>query len=152
MVIQEDEKINDLTLKRENLIIYLLVNYPEEAFSKIHSNISAEDFKSEINKIILKKLYDELENGNNNTTSVLDSFTDEEIVNHLSGIMATDFEITELNKCVDDVIINYEKDKLINKRNEIIKKLENTNELTQDEVANLEKELSGLIIKLARMK
>ena len=66
--------------------------------------------------------------------------------------MATDFEITEVKKCIEDVIVNYEKDKLIAKRNNIIKQLENTNELTKDEVANLEKELSGLIIKLARMK
>ena len=97
-------------------------------------------------------MYEELEKGNNNVTAILDVFKEDEIVNHLSGIMATDFEITEVKKCIEDVIVNYEKDKLIAKRNNIIKQLENTNELTKDEVANLEKELSGLIIKLARMK
>ena len=97
-------------------------------------------------------MYEEYEKGNNNVTNILDVFKEEEIVNHLSGIMATDFEITEVKKCIEDVIVNYEKDKLIAKRNNIIRQLENTNELTKDEVGNLEKELSNLIIKLARMK
>ena len=102
--------------------------------------------------MIIQKLYEELENGNSNTVSILNVFEDEDVIDHLSGIMATDFEITEVKKCIDDVIINYEKDKLIIRRNDIIKELEDTSELTKDEVANLEKELSELIIKLARMK
>ena len=139
-------------MRRENLIIYLLINYPEEVYKTIKDNISLEEIKTEKNKKIIQKLYEELEKGNNNAGAILDVFKEEELVNHLSGIMATDFEITEVKKCLEDVIVNYEKDKLIAKRNNIIKQLENTNELTKDEVANLEKELSGLIIKLARMK
>ncbi|MBQ3409033.1 MAG: DNA primase [Clostridia bacterium] len=149
---EDEEKISSAIVKRENLIIYLLINYPEESFQIIRRNISLEEIKSERNKKIIQKLYEELENGNNNVTTILDVFKEEDIVNHLSGIMATDFEITEVKKCIDDVIINYEKDKLIAKRNNIIKQLENTNEITKDEVASLERELSELIIKLARMK
>ncbi|MBR2704755.1 MAG: DNA primase [Clostridia bacterium] len=152
-IVNEDyENISASIIKRENLIIYLLINYPEEAYSKIKDNISLDLIKSDINKKIIEKLYEELEKGNNNVTTILDVFKEEDIVNHLSGIMATDFEITEVKKCIEDVILNYEKDKLIAKRNNIIKQLENTNELTKDEVASLEKELSELIIKLARMK
>ena len=148
----EQEKISEPILKRENLVIYLLINYPEESYKKIRENIGVDDIKTQKNKEILQKLYEELEKGNSNIVNILDIFKDEEIVNHLSGIMATDFEITEVTKCIDDVISNYEKDKLITKRNEIIKKLEDTDKLTQDEVANLERELSELIIRLARMK
>ena len=152
VVNEDEEKISSSIMRRENLIIYLLVNYPDEAYKTIKDNISLDEIKSEKNKKIIQKLYEELEKGNNNVTAILDVFKEDEIVNHLSGIMATDFEITEVKKCIEDVIVNYEKDKLIAKRNNIIKQLENTNELTKDEVANLEKELSGLIIKLARMK
>lgn len=148
----EQEKISEPILKRENLVIYLLINYPEESYKKIRENIGVNDIKTQKNKEILQKLYEELEKGNINIVNILDIFKDEEIVNHLSGIMATDFEITEVTKCIDDVISNYEKDKLITKRNEIIKKLEDTDKLTQDEIANLERELNELIIKLARMK
>ena len=149
---EDEEKNNSSVFKRENLIIYLLINYPEESFQTIRENISLDEIKSEKNRKIIQKMYEEYEKGNNNVTNILDVFKEEEIVNHLSGIMATDFEITEVKKCIEDVIVNYEKDKLIAKRNNIIRQLENTNELTKDEVGNLEKELSNLIIKLARMK
>ena len=150
---ENKEEINETTLKKENLIIYLLVNYPEQSYQKIKEKISVDDIKSSKNKEILSKLYEELEKGNsNNIENVLDVFTDEQIVNHLSGIMATDFEISEVSKCVDDVLFNYEKDKLTNRRNEILKKLENPEGLTKDEIANLEKNLSEIIVKLARMR
>ena len=149
---ETSENVDESTLKRENLIIYLLINYPELAYSKIKENIETDIIKSVINKEIIKKLYEELEKGNSNTESILDIFEDDKIVSHLSGIMATDFEITEVSKCIDDVIYAYEKDKLTNRKNQIIKQLENTAGLTKDEVANLERNLSEIIIKLARMK
>ena len=149
---ETSENVDESTLKRENLIIYLLINYPELAYSKIKENIEIDSIKSSVNKEILKKLYEELEKGNSNTESILDIFEDDKIVSHLSGIMATDFEIIEVSKCIDDVIYAYEKDKLTNRKNQIIKQLENTAGLTKDEVANLERNLSEIIIKLARMK
>ena len=136
---EDHSKISDSILKRESLVIYLLINYPEKAYQKLSANISVNDMKSQKNKQILHKMYEELEKGNSNIVNTLDIFSDEDIVNHLSGIMATDFEIAEVTKCIDDVINNYEKDKLITKRNDIIKKLEHTDKLTKDEIANLEK-------------
>ena len=152
MITDSNNKISESVLKRENLVIYLLINYPEMSYKKINSNIQIDDIKSEINKEIIQKLYEELKKGNSNIVNILDIFENEQIINYLSGIMATDFEITEVTKCIDDVIANYEKDKLITKRNNIIKKLEDTDKLTQDEIVRLEKELNELIIKLARMK
>ena len=147
-----DNNISQAILKREKLIIYLLVNYPNLAYKKIKDNISINEIKSDRNREIIQKMYEQLEKGDSNIVNILDIFTDESIVNYLSGIMATDFEITEVTKCIDDIIINYEKEKLITRRNDIIKKLEDTDKLTQDEIASLEKELSDSIIKLARMK
>lgn len=148
----KDDKTSEAVIRRENLIIYLLVNYPEESYKKIKNTIKIDDIKSSKNREILIKLYEELEKGNSNIESLLDIFSDEEVINHLSGIMATDFEITDVNKCVDDVIFNHEKDKLLMQRNEILKTLENSENLTKDEVANLETQLSNIIVKLARMK
>ena len=65
--------------------------------------------------------------------------------------MAYDFEITEVNKCVDDIINIYNKEKLINERNEIIKNLDNV-ELSTEERENLEKGLNEIILKLAKIK
>lgn len=144
---------NDSVTKKENMIIYLLINYPNESYDRLKNQISYENIKDERNKIIIKKLYEELENGNSiNNNNVLDLFEDEDIINFLSWVMAYDFEITEVDKAVDDIINNYEKDKLISVRNEIIQTLENIDNLTKEEIASLEGSLNEVIIKLAKMK
>ena len=149
-----DTEINEATLKREKMIIFLLINYPEETYNKIKNVINIEDIRELHNREIIKKLYEQLENGNSNSikNNVLEIFQDEELTNILTGIMVYDFEVNEIDKCIDDVLNNYEKDSLILIRNSIIKQLENTNNLTKEEVASLEKELNNVIIKLARIK
>ena len=83
---------------------------------------------------------------------MLDYFTDPEIINYLSGIMAYDFEITDINKCVEDLINIYTKEKLVNMRNIIIKQLDDTKNLTKEEIVDLEKKLNDVILKLAKIK
>ena len=100
---------------------------------------------------IIKKLYEELEKGNS-ITNVLDFFEDEETINLLTWIMAYDFEITDVDKAIDDIINNYEKDKLISMRNEIIQVLDNSGSLTEEEIASLEQSLNEIILKLAKIK
>ena len=84
--------------------------------------------------------------------NILDFFVEEEIVNYLSGIMADDFGIADINKCIEDLLNIYNKEKLVNKRNDIIKKLENASNMTSEEVKNLELELNNVILKLAKVK
>ena len=142
---------NDAVTKKENMIIYLLINFPEESYHKLKEKISYEAIKNDRNKLIIKRLYEVLENGNS-INNVLDLFEEEEIISFLTWVMAYDFEITEVEKCIDDILNNYEKDKLISMRNEIIQTLENTDNLTKDEIASLEQSLSEIIISLAKMK
>ena len=52
---KEKQEIDSSTTKRENLIIYLLINYPQESYKKIKSVISENDMKLEENQKILKK-------------------------------------------------------------------------------------------------
>ena len=154
-VVQPQKKVIEETdkavAKREGLIIYLLINYPNEAYSKIKEVVSVEDIKSERNKKVITKLYEELEKGYSNINNVLDWFQEEEIINYLTSIMAYDFEITEVNKCIEDILNIYIKEKLIKKRNDIINKLENK-ELDKEDKANYEKQLSEIIVKLAKVK
>lgn len=154
-VVQPQKKVIEETdkavAKRESLIIYLLINYPNEAYSKIKEVVSVEDIKSERNKKVITKLYEELEKGYSNINNVLDWFQEEEIINYLTSIMAYDFEITEVNKCIEDILNIYIKEKLIKKRNDIINKLENK-ELDKEDKANYEKQLSEIIVKLAKVK
>lgn len=145
------EETDQAIAKREGLIIYLLINYPSESYLKIKEIISIDDIKSQRNKKILTKLYEELEKGHSNIDNILDWFEEEEIINYLTSIMAYDFEITEVNKCIEDILNIYLKEKLIKNRNNIINKLE-SKELTKEEVANYEKQLSEVIVKLAKIK
>ena len=107
---------------------------------------------NEINQKIAQKLYEEFEKGNSNTSQLLDWFQDEKIISHITEIMAGDFEITDVNKAIDDLISIYEKEKLISRRNEILKKLESVSEAGSEEVKELEKELNDIILKLAKIK
>lgn len=148
---KQEVVVNEQADKRERLIIYLLINYPEQSYEKIKSEIELEEFTSERNQNIIKKLYEEIEKGNSNTNNVIDWFEEEETVNYLSWILAYDFEIGEIGKCIDDLICAYQKEKLIRKRNEVIKKLDDKT-ISADESKALEKELSEIIISLAKIK
>ena len=77
--------------------------------------------------------------------------SDEDEINYLTWIMAYDFEITEIDKCIEDILLSYEKERLVNAKNEILACLENKS-LTDEERKSLEKELSDIIIKLAKIK
>ncbi len=144
----KEDNAND---KKEKLIIYLLINYPNESYEKIREKVSVEDIKNETNKAIIKKLYEEFEKGNINTNNVLDWFEDENIINEITWILAYDFEITEVNKCIDDILKIYEKEKITLERNEILRQLEEEG-LTQEQKYELEKRLNDIIIQLVKMK
>ena len=150
--IQQDEQPVDVKTKRlESLVIYLLINYPDKSFERLKKLIDNNVIKIERNKAIINKLYEEHEKGNINIENILDLFEDEITVNYLSGIMSSDFEITDVDKCIEDVLVTYRKELLLQRRNEILGKIDN-NGLTKEEVANLEAQLNEVIIQLAKIK
>ena len=149
---KQETKINPELEKRENIIISLLLDGGEIVYNKIKDIINPNDFKSETNQKIMRKLYEEFEKGNSNINGIVDMFADDEqVVNALTGIMADDYEIEDNKKALEDVINNYQKEKLMARRNEIIQSLNNAN-LDKEKANELEKELHTLIIKLAQIK
>lgn len=147
---EESEKIDESVIKREKMVIYILVNFPNESYSKIKDTITVSDIKAEINKKIITKIYEQYAKGN--MSNILDFFDEEDIINYLSGIMADDFGIADINKCIEDLLNIYNKEKLVNRRNDIIKRLENASSMTGEEVKKLEIELNDVILKLAKVK
>ena len=147
---KQTEKLDESVIKREKMVIYILVNYPKESYSSIKDKITVDDIKSEINKKIILKIYEQYAKGSIN--NIIDLFDEEEIVNYLSGIMTDDFGISDINKCIEDLLNTYNKEKLINTRNDIIKKLENTNNMSAEEIKQLEEKLNETILKLAKVK
>lgn len=149
---EKGNNVSEAVLKRENLVIYLLINEYSKCYEKIKNLITLNYIQDDTNKQILKKMYEEFEKGNSNTSQLLDWFQDEKVISHITEIMAGDFEITDVNKAIDDLISIYEKEKLISRRNEILKKLESVSEAGSEEVKELEKELNDIILKLAKIK
>lgn len=149
---QIKEEINPAIIKRENMLIYLLINHFRESYEPIVTNIVLEDFKLDINKKIFEKILESTAEESEKILQTIANIEDTEIQSHVSEILVTDYEINSVEKCIEDVINIYNKDRLSNKKNEIIKALENSSSLTKDEIAKLEQELSDIIIELAKKK
>lgn len=146
---EETKEISEAIKKRENTIISILLTGDLSIFEIIKQNIKPEDFQDEINKEIAKKLYEEFEKGNSNINGIIDNLEQEQ-QNQITMIMAEDYEIEDLEKAIDDIIQAYKRDKLNNRKLEILELLDQTSD--NEENKKLEKELSDIIITLARIK
>lgn len=142
--------ISEAVKRRENTILSILLNGDLNIFQIIKQNIKIEDFKDELNRKIAEKLYQEFEKENNNVNAILDTMSEEE-QSHITEIMAEDYEITDLEKAIDDIMRSYQKEKLNDRKFEILEKLENE-QLDETKKKEMESELSDIIISLAKMK
>ena len=134
------------------MILYLLINNYDESFEKIKSVISENDFKVELNKKIFKTIMEIKDGNKEQILSAISNIEDQDIQAHISEIMVTDYEITSVEKCIEDIIIIYNKERLNNRKMDIIKQLDNAKNLSAEEIAKLEKELNNIIIELAKKK
>ena len=148
---KQEEKLDKSVIKRENMVLSILLTEGHKAYEKMKEVITADEFKYEVNREILKKLYDEFEKGNININNVLDNLHNEEQLNQITKIMADDYDIQDMNKATLDIINIYEKEKTITRKNQILEKLE-SKDLTKEERESLESELNNIIIKIARFK
>ena len=146
---KEDTKISESRLKRENTIIAMLLMSNVNVYTKIKNKIKPEDFKLEKNKKILEKVYGEYEKGITEIYDVLNLFEEEDIINHITEIMAKDYGITDIDKGIDDILSTYERENLKDKRDEILRALEDST-LNNESKLKLERELNDIIIKLAK--
>lgn len=151
---QEDIVIQDIDkaeVEREKIILYFLINDYDEIGEKIISKIIVEDIKVEKYKKIYNKILEFIQMGNNNICTQLNNSEDEDIKSTLSEIMMSEYEISSSKKVVEDIINNYDKNKLLTRKEEILLKFNDKN-LAKDEIAKLEKELNIIINELAKMK
>ena len=145
----ETNQVSDAMRKRENTIIAILLIGDLNIFEIIRQNINVEDFKDNTNKEIAKKLYEEFQKGNSNINSIIDILGEEE-QSHITEIMADDYEIDDVEKAIDDIMQSYEKQKLNDRKFEILNLLEKNPE--EENKKKLEKELNDIIIRLAKIK
>jgi len=152
--VAKQEKVIEISpaiIKRENMIIYLLINHFRESYVQIVTNIMPNDFKLETNKFIYEKILESPAEESEKILQTIANIENPEIQSHVSEILVTDYEINSIEKCIEDVVNIYNKERLTNRKLEIIKELENSS-LTKDEIAKLEQELSEIVIELAKRK
>ena len=94
-------------------------------------------------------MYEEFEKGNSNINSVLYDLSEEQ-QNRITEIMAQDYGIEDMEKAIDDILQGYQKDKLQDRKYEILEQMEETKDI--EEKRKLEKELNDIIINLAKIK
>ena len=147
---ENKEQVPEIIKRRENTVLAILLNGDLNIFPIIKQNIKLEDFKDGINREIVKKLYEEFEKGNSNINGIIDTLGEEE-QNHITEILADDYELDDIEKAIDDVIRAYDKDRLNERKFKILELLESS-EVQQEEKSKLGKELSDIIVRLAKMK
>lgn len=151
VIVKREKKENYVSSevqRREKTIISMIVNTPE-MYNKIKENISVEDFKDEENKEILSKIYEKCEQNDVNVNSIL-NLLDENIQNKLTEIMTEDYGITDSNKAFEDIRLKYQREKLEERRDELLEKIEN--ETDKEEKNKLGQELNSIILKLVKIK
>lgn len=146
-----DNNIDKAVLTRENTIISILISDGLHTYNKIKDKLHPEDFKLDINKKIIKKIYEEFEKGKEQIYDYTTLYEEEDIINHITGIMTEDYEIEKTDKGIEDILKSYKKEKLISKRNEIVTKLQE-DDITSEESDNLTNELNLIIIELSKIK
>ena len=143
------QNISETIKKRENSIINILLSENLNIYELIKQHINPEDFKYELNIKIVKKLYEEFEKGNSNINGIIDSL-DKEEQNHISAILIEDYEIKDIEKAIDNIINNFTKEKLNERKLEILNLLDTV--VNDEEKLQLEKELNDIIIEIAKIK
>lgn len=145
------ENIDKKLIDREKAIIALLIQ-EKKLWQKIEQEIKLDDFKSEINKKILKKLYEEYEKGNSNINNVLNYFIDdEETMSRLTEIMADEYQIDNDEKAIRNVINTYKIEKLDNRKMELLEKEQQPN-LSKEEKEKIIEEINKIIIEKKMIK
>ena len=147
--LEQKEKVSEEIKKREDTILSILLMGDINLYQIIKQNIKPEEFQSEIDKEIAKKLYEEYEKGNSNIISIIDQLEEKE-QNHITKIMAEDYGIEDIEKAIDDIFQNYEKEKCKIRRVEILKELKS--DIDETKKIELENELNYIVLKLAKIK
>ena len=146
---KNSEQIDEELIKRENTIIALLLDSNMQIFTKIKEKIKPEDFKNQLNQKIAEQLYKELEKDDANVNKIIDTL-DEQCQNHITMVMATDYEFENSEKAVEDLLAKYKKDRLNDRKKEILKQLEIVQD--EEEKRKLGKELNDIVISLAKIR
>ena len=94
-------------------------------------------------------MYEEYEKGNSNINNILNDMKEEE-QSRVTKVMIDDLEITDKEKAIDDILNAYQKEKLNQRKFELIALIEN--EKDESKKKEYEVELRNIIISLVNVE
>ncbi len=148
------EEVSKKLIEREKAVIAMLINEGERGYNQIKDEVLVEDLKSEINQKILKKLYEDLKIGNSNniSNSLMNYFAeDEEVISRLTELLSEEYQTNNDQKLIDNIIKTYKKEKLDLRKKELIEMQQSSN-LTPEQVQAIDKELQDVILEIVKIR
>ena len=148
--IKSKKETDNSSILKENWIILLLINEGQNVYQKIKNYINPNDFKDEKNRKITEVLYEELEKGD--ISNIIGLFEkDDELVSHITYIMSKELDISDVDKAIDDLVNKFLKEKLLEEKSQILKKLVSGN-ISKEETTQIENRLKEISKKLVSIK
>lgn len=149
LIIENKKKENNNSLYNiEKMIIYLLSEKNIDVYKLLKENIKPEYIQNEIRKELIKKLYEEYENGDITNIDITNICKTDEEFNEITEVLMTENINEDIIKVTNDIIKNFNYNIMQNKKKSLIEAIQNTEDY--NERHNLEKELNEIIIALAR--
>ena len=150
----QKEEVEKILIEREKSIIAMLINEQENGYNQIKQDVTVDDLKSETNKKIMKKLYEEFEKGNSNNVSntLMNSFAeDEKVISRLTELLSEEYQTNRDQKLIKDIIKTYKKAKLNMRKQELIEMQKNP-DLTPEEKETIDGQIHDLILESIKIK
>lgn len=148
-VTNEKQIINsDTTSHIEEIIIYLLTQKNDEVYNILKEDIFIENINSEINRELIRKLYEQYEKGNISNIDITSICELDEEFSVITEILMKENINEDTLKLAKETANTFKINILQNKKDEIIKRIKNSS--TEEERSKLEKELNEIIFALAK--
>ena len=94
-------------------------------------------------------MYEEYEKGNSNINNILNEMNEEE-QSYITKLMIDEYEIEDKEKAIDDILQAYEKEKLNQRKYDLIGLIDE--EKDEEKRKSYEEELKEIIVRLVRIK
>lgn len=141
--------VTNIRKRQEQYIIALLLCKDKKIQEKIFEKISIDDIFDEDVKKVYKFIIDLSQTVDINKIDILTKIQDDELMKEITEIMYIDVS-EDREKLLSDVLKNKNKEKLLLRREEILKRL--SEDITIDEKQILKLELNQIVLELSKLK
>ncbi len=141
--------VTNIRKRQEQFIIALLLSKDKKIQQKIFDKISLEEIYNEDVKNVYKFILDLSKTVDINKIDILTKVHDDNLMKEITEIMYIDISEDRV-KLLNDVLKNKNKEKLLLRREEILKRI--SEDITLDEKEILNFELNQIIVELSKLK